>query len=233
MGNGQRYRLGWARVRDLVEQLPDDMAVPSTPDWNLLQLLAHLTGAAADLTGENAGDWSLPHWTAAQVETRRSRSRAELFDEWRDRIDGVVARVDDPAAFGLHEAFSRMPVIDLVGHEHDIAEAAGLPAAIEHEDWMVLHEHRRVNLDGAVRDAGLPALQVVTPEGDDWVVGDGEPAASVTLPRHELWRSLTGRRTRAHVAGHDWSVDPAPYIAVWVGGTFSWPAADARDLQAD
>jgi hypothetical protein len=208
------------------------MAVPATPEWNLLQLLCHLAGAAADLAGGNSDDWSYPHWTAAQVALRSGRDRSDVLAEWSGCVDAVVARVDDPAAFGLHDGFSRMPVIDAVGHEHDIAEAAGLPASIEHDDWMVLHEHRRLNLDAAVAATGLPALRVLTPEGDSWTVGTGVPAASVTLPRHELWRSLTGRRTRAHVAQYDWSVDPAPYVAVWVGGTFSWPAADAEEPAA-
>ena len=226
MGNGVRYRLAWQRIVELVEPLPDDMAVTATPDWRLLQLLGHLAGAAADLTGGNSADWSHPHWTAAQVEERSGRTRAEVLAEWETCVPGVVARVDGPAMFDLHEAFSRMPVIDAVGHEHDIAEAAGLQAAIEHDDWMVLHEHRRWNLDDAVTGADLPALRVQTPEGDDWVVGSGEPTATVRLPRHELWRSLTGRRRRARVDSYDWSSDPAPWVAVWVGGTFSWPVGD-------
>jgi hypothetical protein len=226
VGNGTRYSQAWSRVVALVDPLPAHMPVPATPDWDLDQVLAHLAGAAADLTGGNADDWSLPHWTAAQVHARQGRSRAEVLAEWHDCVPGVVGRVNDPAAFGLNDAFSRMPVIDAVGHEHDIAEAAGLPASIEADDWWVLHEHRRWNLHGAVHEAGLPALVVATPEGDEWLVGDGEPAAQVSLPRHELWRSLTGRRTRAQVSAYDWSVDPAPYVAVWVGGTFSWPVAD-------
>ncbi|MBU6316864.1 MAG: hypothetical protein KGR47_10185 [Acidobacteria bacterium] len=225
MGNGHRYRLAWARMMALVEPLPDDLPVPATPDWNLLQLLSHLAGAAADLTGGNSADWSHPHWTAAQVELRSRRSRREVLAEWADCVDGVTSRVDDPAAFGLHEAFGRMPVIDAIGHEHDIAEAAGLPVGIEHDDWLVLHDHRRLHLDAAVTYAGLPPLRVLTPEGDSWSVGGGDPTASVRLARQELWRSLTGRRTRMHVASYDWSADPTPYIAVWVGGTFSWPAA--------
>lgn len=228
MGNGQRYRHAHRRVVSLVEGLPDELAVPATPDWNLLQLLSHLAGAAADLTGGNSDDWSYPHWTAAQVEVRSSRTRAEVLHEWDACVDGVEARVDDPGAFGLHEAFARMPVIDIVGHEHDIAEAAGVPVAIGPDDWAVIHEHRRLHLHGAVIGDGLPALRVLTDEGDDWTVGDGRPDATVRMPRHELWRSLTGRRKRARVASYDWSADPAPYVAVWVGGTFSWPVDDGE-----
>ena len=151
MANGWRYRLAHDRVVALVAALPDDMAVPSTPAWNLRELLAHLAGAAVDLAGGNALEWSLPQWTEAQVRQRATSSRQDLLVEWAAAVDGVVERVDAPEAFGLYEAFTRMPVIDVVGHEHDIAEAAGLPAAIEADDWFVLHEHRRAKLDEAVK----------------------------------------------------------------------------------
>ncbi len=226
MANGWRYRLAHERVVALVAGLPDDMAVPSTPAWNLRELLAHLTGAAVDLAGDNALLWSLPEWTAAHVASRVGRTRAELVAEWAGAVDGGVERVDDPEAFGLYEAFTRMPVIDVVGHEHDIAEAAGLRAAIEADDWFVVHEHRRVKLDEAVAAAGLAPLVVTTPEGDRWTVGGDDAVNEVMASRHELWRSLTGRRRRSDVAAYDWSCDPAPYVAVWVGGTFSWPADD-------
>lgn len=202
------------------------MAVPSTPAWNLRELLAHLAGAAVDLAGGNALEWSLPQWTEAQVRRRVTSSRQDLLDEWADAVDGVVQRVDDPDAFGLYEAFTRMPVIDVVGHEHDIAEAAGLPAIIEADDWFVLHEHRRSKLDEAVTAAGLAPLLVTTPDGDLWTVGGDDAVNEVVVPRHELWRSLTGRRRRSDVSAFGWSCDPSPYVGVWVGGTFDWPVAD-------
>jgi len=125
--------------------MPDTMAVPSTPEWNLLELIAHLTGSATDLVSGNA------------------------------------------------------------------------------DDWAVIHEHRRANLDEAVTEAALTPLRVRTIEGDDWTVGGDLPGNEVVLPRHELWRSLTGRRTRREVANYQWSCDPTPYLQVWVSGTFSWP----------
>ena len=200
--------------------------MPFTPGWDVLALLAHLTGAGVDLAGDAADDWSLEHWTRGHVEARAGRTRTELLAEWAMVIDGVVDRVDDPAAYGLDEAFDRMPIIDVVGHEHDIAEAAGVSIAIETEDWAVVGEHRRSNLDYAIAEAGLDPLCVRTYEGDEWLVGGDGPRHEVTLPRHELWRSLTGRRTRRDVAGYEWSCDPAPYVAAWVGGTFRWPSFD-------
>ena len=131
--------------------------------------------------------------------------------------------MDDPAAFDLDEAFARMPIIDTTGHEGDILEAIGRPATIDPLDWAVIAPHREAMLGLLVAESGVAPLRVRTPEGDDWLLGGAAPATTVTMPRDELWRSLMGRRTRAAVAAYDWSGDPDPYLAIWVGGTWSWP----------
>ena len=221
--NGHRYLAAHARVVALVEPLDDDLAIPATPGWSLLDLLAHLAGAATDLAAHDVDDWSLDEWTAAQVAARRGRDRATILGEWETAAAGAAAVVDDPAAFDLDEAFARMPIIDTTGHEGDILEAIGRPATIDALDWAVIAPHREAMLGLLVAESGVAPLRVRTPEGDDWMLGGDVPATTVTMPRDELWRSLMGRRTRAVVAAYDWSGDPDPYLAIWVGGTWSWP----------
>jgi uncharacterized protein (TIGR03083 family) len=223
--NGHRYVAAHGRIVDLVADLDDDLTIPATPGWSLLDLLAHLAGAAHDLATLDVEDWSLDSWTSAQVAARRGRRRAEILAEWADAVPGAAAVIDVPAASGLDEAFDRMPIIDATGHEGDIREATGGTATIDPADWAIIGPHREAMLGFLIAEAGAPTLRVRTPEGDDWVLGEGEVATTVTMPRDELWRSLMGRRTRATVAAHDWSGDPEPYLAVWVGGTWSWPEA--------
>lgn len=222
--NGRRYLAAHARVVDLVASLDDDLPIPATPGWSLLDLLAHLAGAAHDLDRRDLAAWSLDEWTAAQVALRRGRSRAEVLAEWAEHAPGAALVVDDPAAAGVDEAFARMPIIDTTGHEGDILEAVGRPATIDPADWAIIGPHREVMLGFLVAGAGLPPLRVRTPEGDDWVVGGSDPVTTVDLGRDELWRSLMGRRSRAVVEHYAWSGDAEPYLAVWVGGTWSWPA---------
>ncbi len=66
--------------------------------------------------------------------------------------------------------------------------------------------------------------RVRTHEGDDWMVGGGEAVHELRLPRQELWRSLTGRRSRRAVQGYEWNTDPTPYLPAWVSSSFGWPA---------
>ena len=223
--NGHRYLAAHARIVELVAPLDDDLRIPATPGWSLLDLLAHLAGAAHDLARLDVVAWSLDEWTAAQVAERRGRSRAEVLAEWAEHAPAAAAVVDDPAAVGLDDAFARMPVIDATGHEGDILEAVGRSASIDPADWAIIGPHREVMLGYLVAAAGLAPLRVRTPEGDDWTLGGEEPATTVELSRDELWRSLMGRRPRAVVAGYAWTGDPDPYLAIWVGGTWSWPEA--------
>jgi hypothetical protein len=60
---------------------------------------------------------------------------------------------------------------------------------------------------------GLPALQLR--DGTrHWVLGDGEPVASVTANRHALFRAISGRRSAREIRSYDWRGDPEPYLAV-------------------
>jgi hypothetical protein len=116
-----------------------------------------------------------------------------------------------------------LPLIDLIAHEHDVREALGAREMLADEDWAVLAPIRLFWLDACATAAGLPALRVVTDRGDDWTIGSGVPHGSVTVARQELWRSLEGRRPRQVVRTFGWSVDPEPYLDVWLGPAFSWP----------
>jgi len=222
--NGHRYLAAHERILELLGPLDDGLPIPATPGWSLLDLLAHLAAAAHDLAEVDVDLWSLDEWTAGQVAARRGRSRAEVLAEWAEHAPAAARVVDDPAAVGLDEAFARMPIIDATGHEGDIREALGRPATIDPADWAIIGPHREVMLGFLVAGAGLPPLRVRTPEGDDWVVGGTYPEASVELGRDELWRSLMGRRSRAAVEGYAWTGDAEAYLAIWVGGTWSWPA---------
>jgi uncharacterized protein (TIGR03083 family) len=221
--NGHRYLAAHARIVELVAPLGDDLRIPATPGWSLLDLLAHLAGAARDLARCDVAGWSLDEWTAAQVLERRGRPRAEVLAEWAEHAPAAAAVIDDPAAAGLDAAFDRMPVIDATGHEGDILEAVGRPASLDPADWSIIGPHREAMLGFLVAAAGLAPLRVCTPEGDDWMLGGDAPTTTVVLPRDELWRSLMGRRSRSVVEGYAWRGDPEPYVAIWVGGTWSWP----------
>jgi hypothetical protein len=57
----------------------------------------------------------------------------------------------------------------------------------------------------------LPALRVRY-AGKERVTGEGEPAATWSGERFELFRALAGRRSNAQIAAMEWEGDPTPYL---------------------
>jgi len=223
VGNGERYAAGQIRFLRLVRDIGDEVAVPATPEWNVHDVMSHVVGVATDLVTGRLDRWSQPSWTAEQVSARVGWTRDQLIAEWNHHAGGVVAIIDDPGSRGLDDMFGRVPLIDLIAHEHDVREAIGDTSTIGDADWAVLGPHRRSRLDASTKAHGAPPLRVVTDQGDDWVIGGEPPRGFVRASRQELWRSLEGRRTRAAVRAFEWSVDPEPYLDGWLGPVYEWP----------
>ena len=63
-----------------------------------------------------------------------------------------------------------------------------------------------------------------------WIVGTARPGAparaSVAASGFELFRCLTGRRSRAQIAALAWSVDPEPYLDAFQFASFTTSAVD-------
>lgn len=223
MNNGDRYAATKERVVELVAGLDDGERVRATPEWSLRDLLAHVVGVADDVASGRLDGYGSTDWTRLQVSCRAGRSREAVILEWDDSTDRLIPVLCDPVGHGLDPSFGVRPLLDLLAHEQDIRESSGLAGSLDPADWRIVANRRRDVLHHDLSAADLPALHVQTPEGDTWLVGSGEPSATVCATRHELWRSLEGRRSRDVVRGFDWSVDPAPYLQSWLLPVFAWP----------
>ena len=211
------------RFLDLVGQVDPGLRVRATPAWDVRDLVAHLVGLNQDLVAGNVEEYAGEQWTAAQVGSRAGVPLPDLVAEWDAVLPDFLEVLADPVGHGMEDYLGLSPVVDLVSHHLDLCETVGHEVVVDPEVWSVLGPRRQFLLDLQVQVAGLPALRVRTPDGDDWVVGSGDPAGEVTAGRLGLWRSLEGRRTRDQVRAFDWSVDPEPYLPVWPASVFRWP----------
>lgn len=59
----------------------------------------------------------------------------------------------------------------------------------------------------------MPAL-ILCYAGKERRLGDGGAGATVRADRHELVRTLAGRRTRDQILALDWDGDPYPYLDI-------------------
>ena len=212
------------QLLSLVAEVPATLRIPATPEWDVRMLVAHLVGLNQDLVAGNVDEYAGPDWTAAQVAARDGVPLPDLLAEWDAVLPEFLEVLGDPVAHGLDEYLGISPVVDLVSHDLDLREAAGREVQVDPDVWALIGPRRQFLLDLQVQEAGLPAVEVMTPEGDEWVVGAGAPVGKVTAPRWDLWRSLEGRRSRAQVRSFGWTVDPEPYLPVWPASAFDWPA---------
>jgi hypothetical protein len=97
--------------------------------------------------------------------------------------------------------------MDILVHEHDIRGALQLggPSDPEMVDYVL---QRSVAFFGE----RIPAAVRIKAGTSEWLVGPGEPAASVTTEPFELFRAFFGRRSIGQVSSWEWDGDPKPYL---------------------
>lgn len=212
MDLGAVYRTTRERVEALVAALsPSQHAtvVPGCPHWTVRDLVAHLTGVAADSAAGRLEGRGEDAWTAAQVAQRRERSIEELLGEWQSAAAVLETALSADGRGG------RRLIIDAVTHEHDVRGALGRPPEIglSDEAYGLAFRTYLAAFGERAGAAGLGPLVVVTPDGP-FPVGDGESPATARTTTHELFRALAGRRSERQVQGWQWSADAVPWLDV-------------------
>lgn len=185
----------------------------------------HLAGACTDTLAGNPDGVTTAAWADTQVAERADRPVSDLLAEWEEaggRLEGAVDHL--PGHLPL------VWVLDLLTHEQDVRGALGRPGGRDVPAMdMALAFLVEKGLLVMVRERQLGALAVRTPTQTWSIGGEGGPdpaGPAVASSAFELFRSLTGRRSRAQIAGLEWTVDPEPYLPCFQFGTFTTRATD-------
>lgn len=200
--------------------------VPACPDWIVRDLIAHMTGVAAD-TVEGRFPPVNPHgtWaerqavvdahTAGQVASRRTMTLAEVLGEWAGYLPRVLAvlRGDEPLPPGSMPAHDWVIVSDIAAHHQDLRGALDRPGDRESAAVTLGLQRYIAGLGQRLDGAGLPALLLRTPDRD-YQAGSGSPATTVTASAWELFRALGSRRSTSQILALTWSGDPQPYLTL-------------------
>lgn len=199
------YRAARTRVSELARGLSDaelDTTVAGTPEWTVRDVVAHLTGVAADSVAGRLEGAPGPDWTMPQVRSRRGRSLERVLAEWDDvgpQVEAAVANREMPLNI----------VHDLLTHEADVRETLGLdrppPQGWEPAARLLVKQLAAKSVRG-------PGTLVLQADGEEWRGGDGEPVTTVHADLYELYRGLLSRRSRAQMRAWDWSGDPGRYL---------------------
>lgn len=182
------YREARQRIVGLTMGLSaDELArtVPACPEWTVHQVVAHLSGEAADLVSGRMEGAPSDEWTARHVAERAGVEVEDLLEQWNFFGDKIAEMPRLPFQLAL----------DAITHEADLRAALGrerLPDAVW-QPTLVWMAPRR-----------LTGVTVKTEFGD---LGDGP--ITVEVEGYELWRAFFGRRSRRQMESWNWS-GPAP-----------------------
>ncbi|HEX8002942.1 MAG TPA: maleylpyruvate isomerase family mycothiol-dependent enzyme [Mycobacteriales bacterium] len=200
------------RVTGLVRDLDDDRlaaVVPGCPAWTVKDLVAHCAAVVTDAHAGNFEGAGSDEWTQRQVTERRDAKVGDLIAEWERGAAAIEPKLDE-----WPKAISRTLLVDLVTHEHDLRGAIGVPGGRDSEAYEIGRKAFHVGLAKTIEQRGLPGLRLAADDGWSFDAGP-EPAVTVTAPdSFELFRGLSGRRSRGQVLSWRWSGDADPYLPI-------------------
>ena len=211
------------------EPAPWQRPVPATPEWTVLDVVAHVTGLAADAANDALPtDLNLLEQfrddqviavrdavAQSQVDRRRGAGPSDVCAEW-DAVEPVLlpklAAVSGQPG-GLQFGMDLVLVTDVCVHTDDVLLALGAAPLRNSAASRFALAGYGFGVAYRLQAVGLPPL-ALNYGGKERVLGEGAPVATVTADRWELLRVLAGRRSRAQIAALEWSGDPDPYLAL-------------------
>jgi len=202
------YVEGRERLVALAADIDDDAAatkVPTCPLWTVKDVYAHQSGAAADILAGRLEGVATDAWTGRQVAERAGWPFAAVVAELAE----AGAQLD-PILVGLGDAIDKRLVIDQWTHEQDVRGALDRPGG---RDAPVVAYAGQVMMRGFGRgwaERGLAPVRVVAGSGE-WLLGEGDPVATLRVEDFELVRILIGRRSRAQALAQ-WEGDGVPFV---------------------
>lgn len=213
----------------IARDLPSDQLaarVPACPGWTVKDLITHVTSIATGVVvsrfeqGLNLAMVWDPVVTErrelfvdGEIEARRSHTLERILDEWEERGGDLEAmlrgeRPFPPAAPPLADW---IVVTDIGVHHHDLRGAVGMPGDRDSKATGLSLRSYVEGMRMRSRFEERPAFRMCAGTRE-WVIGDGEPVATVTADPFELGRAVSGRRNPGQIRAYAWTGDPSPFI---------------------
>jgi len=217
------YRSSRENVTRLLTDHPEaaDIRVPACPEWTVRDVVAHVLGICYRVAGRTAGvapSRQLPGPEAGL---------AELLDAWAGSAELAETQLD-----ALQMRRAGILAMDAFTHEIDIFGALDAPVSEDHPSYPGSMRLVTSGFTAAAQARGLSGLRIEAP-GAEWTIGQSEPEVTVYGHRHDIFRSLVGRRTVAQISSLAWSGSPEPWLPAFVWGPFRPPAEAVEGMAGE
>ena len=220
------YEQGRARITELLREGGSEAAklrVPACPAWTVKDLIAHLQHVAEEYSAGHYVYRSLEfdrpdryedldrnarneEWADAGVAARRGRSLDELLEAWESSAGHLYRMMTtDPALPDPHEneMLAWAALGDFAIHYQDLHGALHLAA--DRDAYCTKLGFASLPIMFAAHASTVPGvrpLRLVTERGEVVIGGGGSDDAevpSLELDWFELYRAMSGRRTRQQI----------------------------------
>jgi uncharacterized protein (TIGR03083 family) len=224
---GAAYQDTHVAILAVLDDLNDaqlSTVIPACPAWTVRELVAHMTGVAADAVAARFprvnphGPWAdrqpvIDAFTAGHVTTRRGMGTDEMLAEWADQVSVLTKMLRGEQAFpaGSIPIIDWMVVCDISAHNQDLRGGLDMPGDRESAGIALSLQRYVAGLSQRIAAAGLPALRLCTERGEH-IAGHGSPSSTVTATHWELFRALCSRRSPSQIRRLRWSGDSATYL---------------------
>lgn len=201
----REFRLRLTELGRSLDPAVADAKTPTCPEWSVKDVVAHMTGIAADILDGNIAEAATEPWADAQVDKRRELTLAEVLDEWDTKgplLEELLAKVAPAIAFQFY--------IDAFTHEWDIRQALGT-APVAPDFSLVAHTMPTIGdaLSDRLQEQSLLPVELVLhglPTDPYQFTFDGSPAdrqaraqVSIELDAFEFLRLSMGRRSLSQI----------------------------------
>jgi uncharacterized protein (TIGR03083 family) len=195
----QYYRESRERLSALLGAHPgtDSAPVPATPGWTVHDVVAHLTGVAADLASGKLTSGPTVEWTSGHVARGEGVTTEDLLEKWAG-LSPAVERIADDGNWPV--------VMDAVSHEHDVRGALGDATGRDSEI---------IRIAAKVLLGTLGPSQPLLIETEQRQIRVGPEEGELVTLRTTSWEAFRwrlGRRSPAQLAAMDWSGNPVPFL---------------------
>lgn len=201
----------------LTDRLVDeDHPVPSCPEWTVRDLVGHLVGICSFAIGREQG------WVEAG-RSSEGMTVAGMLEDW--------CRMGERAERMLATGGRRgsLMVMDAYTHELDLRYTLNTTLPVEHPAYTRAFDVLLTGFSAAVAAHDLPAL-LISVDGQEWQAGTGDPAATLSGDRFDIYRSLAGRRTPEQITRLGWSRDSHRWLPAFSWGPFTPPLQPVENL---